>query len=91
MTKTELIKRTVEETGMKEVQVKAMLESLLGIMTKTLNRGEEVRFHNFGVLYPWQQTERPARNPQTGTPVLIAPRVSVKFRPGVLLLKRLNE
>ncbi|WP_434019785.1 HU family DNA-binding protein [Parabacteroides goldsteinii] len=40
---------------------------------------------------PWEQTERPARNPQTGEPVMIKPRTSVKFRAGSDLIKALNK
>ena len=91
MRKDELIQRISEDTGLKKDLVKMTIESLLRITTEALGNGEEIRFHNFGALSAWQQVGRPARNPKTGTPVMLTPRVSVKFRPGRLLLKALNE
>lgn len=91
MTKSELIQSIANDTGQKVSQVKRTVEAFLRIASDTLNEGDEVRFHNFGVLLPWLQTKRMARNPKTGTAVKITPRISVKFRPGKLLLKALNK
>lgn len=46
---------------------------------------------SFRNLHPWKQTSRPARNPKTGEPVIIAPRTSIKFRAGIKLLEDLNK
>lgn len=91
MKKSELIERIAMDTGLKESSIKMTLESLLRVATDALDNGEEVRFHNFGALLPWKQTARLARNPKTGAPVMLTPRISVKFRPGKLLIKTLNE
>ena len=91
MRKKELIQKIAEDTGLTNTSVRITIESLLKIATDTLNNGEEVRFYKFGVLSPWKQAGRLARNAKSGTPVTIAPRVSVKFRPGTLLMETLNE
>lgn len=91
MTKTELIKKVTDDTGLPVTQVKKTVESLLLITTQTLNGGDEVRIHSFGTLHPWLQNGRMARNPKTGVAVKISPRVSVKFRPGKALLNELNK
>ena len=90
MRKEEIIRRIAKDSGQEEVSIKKTIESLLRVATVALESGEEIRFHNFGVLLPWKQTGRPARNPKTGTPVMINPRTSVKFRPGRLLMQALN-
>ena len=40
---------------------------------------------------PRPQTERLARNPKTGTPVMIPARTTVKFKPGKYLLDAINK
>ena len=44
----------------------------------------------FGTFSAWEQTERIGRNPRNGVAYMIRARRSVKFKPGKLLLKRLN-
>ena len=44
----------------------------------------------FGSFTLWKQTARPARNPRENTVCMIAPRNSVKFKPGKFLLEHLN-
>ena len=91
MNKNELIERIATDTGLNRTSIKMTIESLLRVATDTLDNGEEVRFHNFGAILPWKQAGRPARNPKMGTPVMLSPRTSVKFRPGKLLIKVLNN
>ena len=91
MTKTELIKKVADDTGLAVTQVKKTVESLLLIMTQTLSNSDEICIQNFGTLRPWLQNGRMARNPKTGVAVKISPRVSVKFRPGKRLLNELNK
>ena len=76
---------------MKKTVVKAVINSFIENATEAFLEGDQVVFQGFGTLLPWQQTERPARNPQTGEPVMIKPRMSVKFRAGSDLLKALNK
>lgn len=41
-------------------------------------------------MIPRPQTQRLARNPKTGTPVMIPARTTVKFKPGKFLLEAMN-
>ncbi|WP_394803955.1 HU family DNA-binding protein [Parabacteroides leei] len=91
MNKNELIQYVTEDTGLKKKDVKAVLQSILQASTNALQQGEPVTMIGFGTFHPWQQTARPARNPKTGEPVMIAPRKSVKFRAGIKLLEDLNK
>ena len=91
MRKNEIIQRIAEDSGLEKASVKKTIELLLKLVSETLESGEEIRFHNFGALLPWKQAGRPARNPKTGDPVMLNPRVSVKFRPGKLLIQTLNK
>lgn len=91
MNKKDLIEQIAIKTGIKQSMVKTIINSFIDQATETLKEGEQVVFQGFGTLTPWKQTERPARNPQTGEPVMIKPRTSVKFRIGTSLLKALNK
>ncbi len=91
MNKSKLIEQIAADTGMKKTVVKAVINSFIENATEAFQEGDQVVFQGFGTLLPWQQTERPARNPQTGEPVMIKPRMSVKFRAGSDLLKALNK
>ncbi|RHU29024.1 MULTISPECIES: HU family DNA-binding protein [Parabacteroides] len=91
MNKSKLIEQIAADTGMKKTVVKAVINSFIENATEAFLEGDQVVFQGFGTLLPWQQTERPARNPQTGEPVMIKPRMSVKFRAGSDLLKALNK
>jgi len=91
MNKSKLIEQIATDTGMTKTDVKAVINSFIDNATEALQDGDQVVFQGFGTFLPWQQTERPARNPQTGEPVMIKPRTSVKFRAGSDLLKVLNK
>lgn len=91
MNKNELIQYVTEDTGLKKKDVRAVLQSILQASTNALQQGEPVTMIGFGTFHLWQQTARPARNPKTGEPVMIAPRKSVKFRAGIKLLEDLNK
>lgn len=51
----------------------------------SVTQAEAMRF-----VQAWEQTERIGRNPRNGVAYMIRARRSVKFKPGKLLLKRLN-
>lgn len=91
MNKNELILAVAEDTGLKKKEVKTVLDSILRATTEALKKDESVVMIGFGTFHPWKQTGRPARNPKTGEPVMIAPRTSVKFRAGSDLLGDLNQ
>ena len=91
MNKSKLIEQIAADTGMNKTVVKAVINSFIENATEAFQEGDQVVFQGFGTLLPWQQTERPARNPQTGEAVMIKPRMSVKFRAGSDLLKALNK
>lgn len=91
MNKSELVKCLAAKMSIQQCTALHFLDLLEEIVTEELQQNETVRFQGFGSLVPWEQAERPGRNPRTGDPCVIPARTCVKFKPGVTLLNRLND
>ena len=79
MNKAELIEALADKTGLQKQEAKKVLDAYI-----------EIVLVGFGTLIPRPQTQRLARNPKTGTPVMIPARTTVKFKPGKFLLEAMN-
>lgn len=91
MNKAELIEAIAQRAGTQKLQAKQMLEAYIDIVTETMAKNEEIVLVGFGTIFPHPQTERLARNPKTGIPVMIPARTTVKFKPGKYLLNAINN
>lgn len=91
MNKANLIKSIALRTGTTECQSKKMLEAFIKTLEEELDAGNGIILQGIGTFSPWYQSKRLGRNPRTGTSCEIAPRTSVKFKPGKLLLQWLNR
>jgi len=88
MNKAELIEALAQRSGLQKQKAKKLLEAYVNIVTEAMSHNEVI---GFGTLIPRPQTERLARNPKTGTPVMIPARTTVKFKPGKYLLDAINK
>lgn len=91
MNKAELIDALADKTGLNKQDAKRALDAYIEIVTEQMAKKEEITLIGFGSLIPRPQSERLARNPKTGEPVMIKPRTSVKFKPGKFLLEAINK
>lgn len=91
MNKAELIDAIAQRTGTQKLKAKQMLDAYIDIVTETMSKNEEIVLVGFGTIQPHPQTERLARNPKTGIPVMIPARTTVKFKPGKYLLNAINN
>lgn len=91
MNKADLIGALALKTGLQKQKAKKVLDAYMEIVTETMSQKEEIVLIGFGTLVPHPQTERLARNPKTGTPVMIKARTTVKFKPGKYLLEAINK
>ena len=87
MNKAELIEALADKTGLQKQEAKKVLDAYIEIVTERMSENEEIVLVGFGTLIPRPQTQRLARNPKTGTPVMIPARTTVKFKPGKFLLE----
>lgn len=82
MNKAQLIERVAKETKCTKAQTEKMLDTTLGIIRKSVKRGDEVKLIGFGTFTKTKRKARTGRNPQTGKPIKIPAAWHPKFRPG---------
>ncbi len=66
MTKAQLVAALAEETNSDKRQAGALLDALIGIITRTVSEGGAVTLPGVGKIYCRERPERVARNPSTG-------------------------
>lgn len=91
MNKAQFIEALSDKAQLSKGDAKKALEAYMDIVTGCMKKEEEIVLIGFGTLVPWPQSSRLARNPKTGTPVMIQPRTTVKFKPGKYLLEAINK
>jgi DNA-binding protein HU-beta len=69
-----------ESHEMPKKQGEAMLNELVGLITKHLKKGDRIRLPGLGVLVVRKRAARMGRNPATGEPIQIKASKKVAFR-----------
>jgi integration host factor subunit alpha len=67
-----------------------MLESLLSLIAKTLENGEDVLISGFGKFCVKQKRARKGRNPATGEDLMLGSRRVVTFKCSPILRSKVN-
>jgi nucleoid DNA-binding protein len=83
VTKKEIIIHIANETKIKQINVKKVLQHSLDYIIKSLAAGKRIELRNFGVFKVKSRQSRIGRNPRTGEPVSVPPRRVVVFKPGL--------
>lgn len=83
MTKKDIVLRITDMTGIKQVDVKKIVQKTFDVIVESLVRNEKVELRNFGVFKIKERKARFGRNPRTGDSVPVAPRKVVVFKPGL--------
>lgn len=91
MNKSEQARAIQKARGCSFIEAMGILNMVIDVLKEHLENDESINLQGFGVLKPWHQTSRLARNPRTGETVSLQSRISVKFRPGKFLLEGLNR
>ena len=79
-TKSHLIREIVKTNGYSKQKSKQTAESLLEIIKRTLESGEDVLISGFGKFCVKDKRERLGRNPATGDDMMLRPRRVVTFQ-----------
>ncbi len=90
MTKKDIVMKISEETGIKQIDVKAVVQLTLDHIIGSLASGETVELRNFGVFKVKSRKSRIGRNPKTGTTVPIPERKVVSFKVGMVMKKKVK-
>ncbi len=83
MTKKDIILKVSDETNLKQIDVKKVVQKTFDCIIESLIRGEKIELRNFGVFKLKQRKSRTGRNPRTGEAVPVPPRKVVVFKPGL--------
>ncbi len=83
MTKKDIVLKITDMTGIKQVDVKKVVQGTFDVIIESLIRSEKVELRNFGVFKIKERRARFGRNPRTGESVPVPPRKVVVFKPGL--------
>lgn len=81
MNKTEFIRQLAARTGQSQQQAAMATDAALGLVSEVLNSGDVLAIPDFGRLSLRTLKARQGRHPQTGEPIAIPERRTVRFKP----------
>ena len=79
------------KTGKSKKESQKILETLIEIMKRNLESGNDILIARFGKFYVTDKQARRGRNPRTGAHLVIKPRKRVMFKRSRKLKKMLNN
>lgn len=91
MNRADLIEAISERVGITKAQAAAALETLISSMSASLKAGEKVTLVGFGTFHAAERKPRMGRDPRTSEVIEIPARTVPRFKPGRLLVEKLNE
>ena len=90
LTKVEIVNSLANQIGFTKNHSFEIIETLLEIIKKTLESGDDVMITNFGKFCVREKGERRGRNPSTGEDMMMRSRKVVTFRWSGKLRKKIN-
>ena len=90
LTKAQIVSTIQNHLGLPKNRSSELVETLLEIMKRTLESGEEVMISGFGKFCVKEKKERRGRNPATGEDMMLEPRKVVTFKCSGKLRDRVN-
>ena len=90
LTREYLIKSISDNVGITKRRSTILVESLIEILKKTLENGEDVMISGFGKFCVKDKNERRGRNPHTGNDLMLGSRRVVVFRCSPVLRDKIN-
>lgn len=83
MTKKDIVLKISDDTNIKQIDVKKIVQKTFDCIIDSLVRGEKVELRNFGVFKVKERRSRTGRNPRTGEVVPVPARKVAVFKPGL--------
>lgn len=91
LTKADIVNRLQKTDLLPKTQTVQAVETLIEIMKKTLEEGEDVLISGFGKFTVKDKRPRRGRNPHTGSDLMLEARRVVTFKPSGVLRKKINK
>jgi DNA-binding protein HU-beta len=85
MNKSELVDAIAADTGLTKADAGRAVDSYVGIVSKTLKKGDEIAITGFGKFSVVKRAARTGVNPRTGEKVKIKASKAPKFTAGASL------
>ncbi len=82
MNKAELIEVAAKEADLSKAAAGKVLDAIIGAITKTVAKGDNVTLIGFGSFKSSKRAARTGRNPQTGKEIKIAATTVPRFSAG---------
>ena len=90
LTKERIIDTIYNSSDLSKMQFRQAVESLLEIIKKTLESGENVLISGFGKFCVKEKNERRGRNPATGNDLMLGAKRVVTFKCSGVLRDKIN-
>jgi nucleoid DNA-binding protein len=90
MTKKDIVLKITDSTGIKQVDVKKIVQKTFDVIVDALMQGDKVELRNFGVFKIKERRARFGRNPRTGQSVPVPPRKVVVFKSGLEMKQKVK-
>ena len=91
LTKVQILDEVARQNGFTKRQSIEIIESLLELIKKALESGEDVMISSFGKFCVKKKKERRGRNPATGEEMMLRPRKVVTFKWSGKLKDKINS
>jgi integration host factor subunit alpha len=91
LTKDDIVEAVAKEIGFPKDQSVELVETLLELIKKALESGDDVLVSGFGKFCVKKKKERRGRNPATGEGMILEPRRVVTFHCSGKLRKKINQ
>jgi len=90
LTKIQIVDSVSDKIGYTNNHSSEIIETLLEIIKKSLESGEDVLVSGFGKFCVKEKRERKGRNPSTGEDMILKPRKVLTFKCSGKLRKKIN-
>lgn len=91
MTKKEIVRLVSEKTELSQQQTKEIVQKTFESIIEVLMKDGRIELRNFGVFEVKLRAARNARNPRTGVEVWVDEHETVAFKPGKLMVQKVQR
>jgi integration host factor subunit alpha len=91
LTKAQIVERLFSKNLFNKGESAQIIETLFELIKQSLEDGEDVLISGFGKFSVREKAQRVGRNPQSGEPLVVAPRKVVTFKCSGILKGKMNQ